>query len=70
MARPSFAHELQRPRRPSAIELVLQLIFVREPIERQGRRAIRGEKNRQDGLALALGAQPRSAKENAFAISP
>jgi hypothetical protein len=43
---------------------------VREPFERQGRRAIRREKNRQDGLALALGPQPRSAKENAFAISP
>ena len=65
-----FSHELQRPRRPSAIELVPELIFVREPFERQGRRAIRGEENRQDRLALALGAQPRSAKEHAFAISP
>jgi hypothetical protein len=43
---------------------------VREPFERQGRRAIRDEENRQDRLAFALGAQPRSAKENAFAISP
>jgi hypothetical protein len=43
---------------------------VREPFERQGRRAIRGEENRQDRLALAVGPEPRSAKENAFAISP
>jgi hypothetical protein len=36
----------------------------------QGRRAIRGVANRQDRLAPALGARPRSAKDNAFAISP
>ena len=35
-----------------------------------GRRAIRGGENRQDRLALAVGAQARSAKENAFAIPP
>jgi hypothetical protein len=65
-----FSYELHRPRRPSAIELVPELIFVREPFERQGRRAIRGEENHQDRFALALGARARSAKENAFAIPP
>ena len=65
-----FSYELQRPRRPNAIELVPELIFVRQPFERQGRRAIRGGENRQDRLALAVGAQARSAKENAFAIPP
>src|SRR6202166_1563890 len=65
-----FSYELHRPRRPSAIELVPEPIFVREPFERQGRRAIRGEENRQDRFALVLGTRARSAKENAFAIPP
>jgi hypothetical protein len=65
-----FSYELQRPHRPSVVELVPELIFVREPFERQGRRAVRGEENHQDRLALALGLQAGSAKENAFAIPP
>jgi hypothetical protein len=65
-----FSHKLQRSCRPGPIELVPEFIFVREPFERQGRRAIRGEQNRQDWLALALVPLPRSANENAFAITP
>ena len=43
---------------------------MREPFEGERRRAIRGVENRQDRPDLALGVRPRSAKENAFAISP
>jgi hypothetical protein len=65
-----FSHELQRPRRPGAIELVPELIFVRKPFECQRRWAIRGEEDRQDTLALAFGPRPRPAEQNAFAVSP
>jgi hypothetical protein len=33
-----LAHEFQRPRRPCVVQLIFQLIFVREPIEDERRR--------------------------------
>ena len=47
-----LAHELQRPRRPGAVQLIFQLIFVREPIEDERRRVFRGDEQRQHGLRL------------------
>ncbi len=63
-----FAHEFQRPRRPSAVQLIFQLIFVREPIEDERRRVFRGDEHRQHGVPAAPGARARSSTEKGFAF--
>ena len=69
MVRPRSRTKLQRPRRPGAVQLVLQLVFVREPIEDGRRRVFRGERARASTvLRLAVGAQPRSSAEKGVAL--
>src|SRR5581483_6605459 len=46
---PVLAHELQRPRRPSAAQLLLQREFVGEPFKHQGCGVLGTWKYQQDG---------------------
>jgi hypothetical protein len=65
-----FAHEFQRMRGPRAVELVLQFIFAREPIEGKRGWALRDEEHQQHRAPVAVAATARSSAESAFAILP
>ena len=57
-----FAHELQRPRRPCAVQLILQPIFVSEAIEDGRWRVLRGGRAppaRRSGVPSAPRRHPR-----------
>ena len=64
----AFAHELQRPHRPRAIELVLQSVFVRETIEARARRVLGGGQNDEHGAPVAVIAQAPPSAQDAFAV--
>ena len=62
-------HELQRPRRPGAVEFVSQLKFVRETIEPLRCWMLRGREHRQYEFSFAVDAlTPGSAQQNPFVI--
>ena len=66
----ALLHELQRLRRPGAVQFVLQSIFVREAIEALRRRVLRGRKHGQHNVSFAVGAfTPGSAKQNPFVVT-
>ena len=66
----ALAHELQGPRRPGAVQLILQPVFVRQAIEDIRWRVFRGEEHRQHGVPAAIGIEARCSAENAVAILP
>ncbi len=67
----AFAHELQRPHRPRAVELILQFVFVSEAIDCVRWRVLRGGHHGQHGHAVAIRAQaPPSAEHAMPAVFP
>ena len=69
MVRPSFAHELQRPHRPRAVQFVLQPVFVSEAIEAGGWWMFGGGPHKQARSSLSSPRAPPSA-EDALAVLP
>src|SRR5277367_5644255 len=67
----AFADEFRRPRRPCAVQVVFQFIFMCEAVEAGGRRAFPGRRHNQYGALFAVGARraPTSA-EDALAVLP
>ena len=56
--------QVQRPQRPRSAEMVLQSIFVCEPVNAAGGRLLTGASYRQELLSATLGAfAPGSAKD-------
>ena len=67
---PALAHELQRPHRPRAVEVVLQSVFVCETVEAVGCRVLRSRKHGQHSGPVAVGGIAPFSAEDAFAILP
>ncbi len=65
-----FAHELQRPYRPGAIELVFQFVFMGEAVESGGRRALPRRQHNQHSPPFAVGARAPSSAEDPIANVP
>src|SRR5262249_38567543 len=65
-----IADEVQRPRRPRPVELVLQFEFMGKTIEACAGRVIAGGSNGQHGVLLAVIIQSPAAAEDAFAVLP
>ena len=66
----AFADELQRPRCPCAIQLILQAIFMPEVMEAGWRLLFRGGQHGEDGGAPAFGARTPPSAEDTFAVLP
>src|SRR5208337_5384322 len=66
----AFAGKRERPRRPCAVELVPQFIFVGEAIDRCRGRGLRGREHCQSRAAAALAVRAPSSAEYAFAVLP
>ena len=65
-----IAHELQRPRRPRLVELILEFVFMRESIEARAGRLVGGRQNDQHGAPVAIIVQAPPFSEDAFAVLP
>jgi len=66
----AFAQELERPRRPGAVQLVFQFILTGEAVEDRGRGSFPSRVHNQHGVLIAGGARARSSAEDAFPILP
>ena len=66
----AFADQLQRPRCPCAIQLILQAIFMPEVMEAGWRLLFRGGQHGEDGGAPAFGARTPPSAEDTFAVLP
>ena len=66
----AVADELQRPRRPGSVQLVLQSIFVGQAIEGGRCRMLRGGQHGQHGVPAAIGIQAPPTAEDAVAVLP
>src|SRR5258706_8906753 len=51
---PALAQKLQRPHHRGAVELILQCVFVSQPINKAWRGAVRGGKHGQHGSPIAV----------------
>ncbi len=49
-----LAHELQRPRRPGAVELVRQPVVIGKAIDDHGQRALGSREHEQNGALFAI----------------
>ena len=65
-----FAHKLQRPRRPGAVQLVFQFVFMGEAFEDGGRRAFPRRQYNQRGALISVGRAGAILTKNAFAVLP
>ena len=66
----AILHELQRLRRPGAVQFVLQSIFVCDAIEALRCRVLRGRSHGQHDVSFAVGAfTPGPAKQNPFVVT-
>src|SRR5208337_5236035 len=65
-----FADEIQRPRRPQTVQLVLQLMLMGQTGEDDGRRAFPGRRHDQHRARFAVGSRSPSSAEDGFAVLP
>jgi hypothetical protein len=65
-----FAYELNRPRRPGAVQLVSQLQMMGEAAQDGRRRAVASRRHNQHGAPLARSAKARGPIEDASAVVP
>ena len=60
----TLVHQIQRPQRPRSVEMVLQSIFVSEPVDAAWARLLAGASYRDELPPAAIGAfAPGSAKD-------
>src|SRR5262249_37222099 len=66
----ALAHEVQRSRRPCIIQIVFQLILMRETIEAVRRRVLADGGHEQDRVPAPIGTAAQSSGDDIFAILP
>jgi hypothetical protein len=67
---PVLAHEVQRPQRPRSVKVVLEFVFVCEPIDAFKGRMRCAVKDRYESVPFALSIIAPQSAEDTFSVFP